>query len=463
MPELPEVETVRRILEPIVKGKTIRGIRVLRAKNILTGAKAFVSALTGETFLGVSRMGKFLIFHLSHGKVVVSHLRMEGKYFEGKAGEAPAKHDVLIYDFTDGTSLRYNDVRKFGVLLLKSEQDYKTTLPLSKLGKEPWDLSAEELFQGLKAKKKEPIKEALLDQTLIAGLGNIYDDEVLYASKINPKLPASKVSKEQCLTLKKEAERILDEAIEAGGSTIRSYHPKEGVSGEMQNELLAYGQRGKPCSRCGFPLRKIAIGGRGTVYCPICQALPGKPLLVAITGPIASGKSTVAKYLAGKGYAIIDADEIVRKLYKKEALQAALALLFGPSIIKRGRVNHAAILTEICKDNEKKEALNRLIHPLVYAEIEKRISKSKAKKIAIDIPLLIGSPLEDEVDLIIDVVASPKVQIARLVERGKDPEKSLALNKGWPRGKAKNAAGLILSGDGSVADLKKQLEEADYL
>lgn len=463
MPELPEVETVKRILNPIVKGKTIKSIRVLRGKNILTGPKEFIAALTGETFLDVTRRGKFLIFHLTHDHVVVSHLRMEGKYFEGKAGATPDKHDVLIYEFTDGTSLRYNDVRKFGVLLLKTEQNYNTTLPLSRLGKEPWDLSVNEFYKGLQRKKKQPIKEALLDQTLICGLGNIYDDEVLYASRINPKLPAKEVSREQCAVLKKEAERILDEAIDNGGSTIRSYHPKEGVSGDMQNELLAYGQKGKPCSRCGFPLRKIAIGGRGTVYCPRCQAIPGKPLLVGITGPIASGKSTVAHYLADKGYEIIDADAIVGQLYHKKPLQEALVLLFGQSVMKHDKVDHQAILRAICKDNEKKEALNRLIHPLVYAEIERRIQKSKAAKIAVDIPLLIDSPLEDEMDLIIDVVASPKVQIARLVERGKDPEKSLALNQGWPRGKARQAAGLILSGDGSVAALEKQLQEADYL
>ena len=118
MPELPEVETIKTILNGIVRGKTIADVHVFRAKNILSGAPAFVSSLKGETFLSVSRRGKYLLFHLTHDKVVISHLRMEGKYSEGKVGETPDKFDLVVYDFTDGTTLRYNDVWKFGVLEL---------------------------------------------------------------------------------------------------------------------------------------------------------------------------------------------------------------------------------------------------------------------------------------------------------------------------------------------------------
>lgn len=462
MPELPEVETIKRILEPILVGKSIAGIRVFRGKSILTGDKEFVSSLKGETFKGVERKGKFLIFHLSHDKVVISHLRMEGKYYEGKAGQDPDKHDILIYDFADGSALRFNDVRKFGIVILTDEKHYLTEPPLSELGKEPWDLSEKELYDGLRKKRTEPIKEALLDQTLIAGLGNIYDDEVLFASYLNPKMMASDLTMADCAKILKESQRILREAIASGGSTIRSYHPKEGVSGSMQTKLLAYGQGNKPCSRCGFPLRKISIGGRGTVYCPLCQPLKGQPLIVGVTGPIASGKSAVSAYLEKKGYERVDADGIVGEIYASGRLNEELIAHFGADVIKDGKVDRSALLALI-QDPAKKKELESLVHPLVYAEIDRRIASTTKKRLVLDVPLLIGGPLEEKCDLIIAVLSSPKVQAERLLSRGKDSEESLRMNKGWPRGAAKKKAGLTLDGDGSLDDLYKQLDKASYL
>jgi formamidopyrimidine-DNA glycosylase len=463
MPELPEVETVRTILEGIVRGKTIAKIEVFRAKNILTGAEAFVRSLTGETFLSVSRKGKYLIFHLSHDKVVISHLRMEGKYFEKKESDPIDKFDLVSYDFTDGSALRYNDVRKFGVLLLSDEAHYLKEEPLVHLGKEPWDLTKEELYQGLQKKKGQTIKEALLDQSLIAGLGNIYDDETLYAAKISPLKKANKITLSECETLLEESRRILSIAVKKGGSTIRSYHPQEGVDGLMQNDLLAYGKGNTPCSRCGFPLRKITIGGRGTVYCPICQHLPGTPLILGVTGPIASGKSTVTAYLVNKGYLKLDADAIVEALYQEPRIIARIGRLLGKEVISAGKLDHAKMLEILAKTPSKKKKLEKLIHPLVYREIEKRLSKLGESKVVLDVPLLIGSPLEEKCDLILYIAASEKTQIARLVERGKDPKKSLALNHSYPRGKAKNAAGIVLNGDGSVASLIHELDKYKFL
>ena len=137
MPELPEVETVRRILEPIVKDETIASIKVYREKNILTGADLFVSSLIGEKFLSVSRVGKYLLFHLTNDKVIVSHLRMEGKYFERETPKEE-KHDILCYVFESGKCLAYNDVRKFGVIELYKENEIMTKSPIHKLGKEPF-------------------------------------------------------------------------------------------------------------------------------------------------------------------------------------------------------------------------------------------------------------------------------------------------------------------------------------
>jgi formamidopyrimidine-DNA glycosylase len=463
MPELPEVETVRRILVPIVKGKKIAAIDVIRPKNIVSGAAAFKASLVGESFLDVGRKGKYLIFFLTHDKVVISHLRMEGKYYEGKVSDTPDKFDLLIYQFSDGTTLRYNDVRKFGVIQLTDKAHYLTEDPLVKLGKEPWELTPEELLQGLHAKHSQTIKEALLDQTLIAGLGNIYDDEVLFASKISPLLPSNQITSEQAATLLKEARRILEEAIAAGGSTIRSYHPEAGVDGLMQNELLAYGKGNTPCPNCGFPLRRITIGGRGTVYCPKCQANPGHPLIVGVTGPIASGKSSVTRYLVERGYEKIDADEIVAQLYQKSAIQHHLQKMFGDAAISDGQINRPYLLKLFADKPRAKARLEHYLYPRVYAEIDKRIATSNSTKIVLDIPLLLHSPFEEKCDLIIYIHAEKDTQIARLVERGKDPETSLALNAHYPRGLAKKAAGIVLDGNHSLTYLENELSHYSYL
>lgn len=456
MPELPEVETVRRILLPIVKGKTIKAIDVYYKGCFKTEVETFTSSLIGETFIDVDRVGKFLIFKLTNDKVVISHLRMEGKYFEGTEDQEPSKHDIMRYVFSDGTTLKYNDVRKFGILLLSNEQDYMKNTPVAEVGKEPWDMDVDTLYKGLKSKSCT-IKEALLDQTLLAGLGNIYDDEVCYATSINPRRVASSVTKEECASIIKEATRILNRAIENGGSTIKSYHPKEGVSGLMQTELLAYGRENQPCSRCGYPMRKISIGGRGTTYCPKCQIDETRPFIVGVTGPIASGKSTVSKYLALKGYMLIDADEIVSELYKDKSVVNELRSRIG---IKK--FDRASILKKVSENPDTLKTIEGYIHPLVYKEISKRLGEKNLKKAVLDIPLLIGGPMENECDVIITIIASENIQRSRVINRGKDPEKSLKLNKSWPKGLAKRKSAIVLSGDGSVDELYKVLDQYDW-
>ena len=459
MPELPEVETVVRILNGFVPKKTIKDIRIFHEKSVLTPASAFKAALIGETFLPCTRIGKFIIFHLTNEKVVISHLRMEGKYFEGEAGQKPEKHDTLIYDFTDGTSLRFNDVRKFGIVELKSESDYKTTLPISKLGKEPWDLEAKDLNEAFK-RISGPVKNALLDQTIILGLGNIYADEVLFASKINPKTPAKTLSIEECSRILEESRRILSEAIKQGGSTIRSYHPKEGMSGNMQNELHAYGHEGMKCDRCGMIMRKITLGGRGTTYCPKCQPLKGKPFIVGVTGPIGSGKSSVSAYLKDKGFKVLSADDIVHSLYKEDEVKDHLRKKFGEKLFKDGEINKSELLSLLTSPKSKK-ALEEYIHSKVYERMYSEIDSGKYKKVVVDVPLLIGGPLEKDSDLIVLITASKEVREQRLIKRNVDPKKYLDLNDSFPLRKAKKAASITLDGSGSLKDLYKQLDHFD--
>ena len=156
MPELPEVETIVRYLNEYLPGKKIKDIRIFREKNVLSGALSFQKELIGESFLKVTRRAKFLIFHLSNDKVVIAHLRMEGKYYFEEKDLSQKKHDILIYDFVDGSSLHYNDVRTFGTLELSNEKEYLQVSSLSSLGKEPFSISSEEFFSLLQKKGKHP-------------------------------------------------------------------------------------------------------------------------------------------------------------------------------------------------------------------------------------------------------------------------------------------------------------------
>lgn len=461
MPELPEVETVRKILDSIVAGETITNIQIYRKKNILNDDSNFVSSLIGETFLNVTRKGKFLLFHLTNGKAIISHLRMEGKYYEGNCLEEKFPHDILRYEFKDGKTLRYNDVRTFGTIEFRLEKDLWNNPPLNSIAKDPFEISFKEFASAL-TKCHRPIKEAIMDQRIISGIGNIYADEILFASMINPLKKADTLTEKESRTIFNESQWILTLAIQKGGSTIKSYHPKEGIDGNMQNELLAYGKAKKPCPRCSFPLKRIVINGRGTTYCPLCQKGDG-PIIVGVTGPIASGKSEVSRYLEEKGYDHIDADAIVSILYTKRTVLSSIAKIFGNEAVLNGAINRDYLRKKIAEENELKKRLERYIWPKVYQEIEKRIKTSKTSRILLDVPFLISSPLEKKCDLIIYIEANKEKQIERILKRGKDPLSSLKMNSSFPRTKAKKAASIILDGNGSVASLRKQLASLTYL
>lgn len=273
MPELPEVETVRRTLLDLVRGKKIESVDVRWGKIIQKpdDVEEFKSLLVGEIIENIARRGKFLLFELTH-YTLVSHLRMEGKYAVANQGDELDKHDHVIFHFTDSTELRYKDVRKFGTMHVFDKGQALNELPLSKLGPEPWDsyFTAEYLSTKLKNKNRK-IKIVLLDQELVVGLGNIYVDEVLFRSGVYPERIASSITKNELTKIYNEIKIVLEEAIDKGGSTIRSYVNSQGKIGEFQNKLYVYGRKGEPCSNCGEMIEKIVVGGRGTHYCPNCQ------------------------------------------------------------------------------------------------------------------------------------------------------------------------------------------------
>lgn len=271
MPEMPEVETVRRTLRPLVVGKTIDHVDIWYDKVITGDPETFKRELKGKTFTAVDRYAKFLLFRLGD-LTVVSHLRMEGKYHLTTWDAPVDKHEHLQFAFTDGSSLRYADVRKFGRLqLVETGTEFQVT-GLKNLGVEANspEFSLEYFEKGLK-KRSMNIKSLLMSQTLVAGLGNIYVDEVLWQSRINPLTPANELTKDQVKQLHSAINETIEEATKYGGTTVHSFLNAEGESGHYQEKLKVHGKEGQPCPRCGEDFVKIKISGRGTTYCLHCQ------------------------------------------------------------------------------------------------------------------------------------------------------------------------------------------------
>ncbi len=270
MPELPEVETVKRGLQEIYLNKTIEKVQVFYPK-ILSNIQEnqFCEVLKNQTILSFDRKGKYIIIYLSDGTLLV-HLRMEGK-FKFSLNELD-KHSHILFSFKDGSNLVYHDVRKFGrIWYFAKKINIFDVEPLNKLGPEPMEVShPDEIYQKLQ-KINKPIKTALLDQSLLAGIGNIYADEICFACKIHPQRKANEITYEETKEILKQACRILNEAIKLGGSTIKSFQNAHGVDGRFQLKIQVYGKENQSCPICGHLIVKTFIHQRGTHFCPVCQ------------------------------------------------------------------------------------------------------------------------------------------------------------------------------------------------
>ena len=271
MPELPEVETVRRGLENLILGKKISSIDIRYPKMIKTDLDEFHKEVSGQIIESMGRRGKYLIFYLTD-KVLISHLRMEGKYFYYPDQAPERKHAHVFFQFEDGGTLVYEDVRKFGTMELLAPQLLEAYFVSKKLGPEPREEDFDlQTFQAALSKSKKPIKSHLLDQTLVAGLGNIYVDEVLWRAQVHPARPSQSLTAKEVTALHDQTIAVLGQAVEKGGSTIRTYTNAFGEDGTMQDFHQVYGKTGQPCARCSATIEKIQLGGRGTHFCPQCQ------------------------------------------------------------------------------------------------------------------------------------------------------------------------------------------------
>lgn len=267
MPELPEVETVLRTLEKQIKDLKIIDINILYKPIINENITKFKKTLIGQHFRKFIRRGKYLLFEMDD-IVLVSHLRMEGKYFIKNSNEQIEKHTHVIFKLNNKKDLRYNDVRKFGRFeLLEKKDNYDV---FKNLGPEPF--SNEFSFKYVKNyfnKLKKPLKEVLLDQSFVSGIGNIYADEICFSIKVKPTTLCYKIKDDTIKDLIKNTRIILKKAIKAGGTTIRSYTSSLGVTGRFQLKLNVHTMSN--CKKCGSKIKKIRVGGRGTYYCPKCQ------------------------------------------------------------------------------------------------------------------------------------------------------------------------------------------------
>lgn len=272
MPEKPEVITVSNSLRPRLVGKKITGCNVYW-DNIIAypTTDEFKKKVIGQKILDVTTRGKFIKVLLDKD-VLLIHLRMEGKFFFRKLSDPIVKHEHVEFILDEDTSFRYHDVRKFGKMYLISKAMVDKVKPLSELGVEFDDrnLTKEYLYEKIH-NKKLPIKTVLLDQSIITGIGNIYDDEILFRSGISPYRKSCDISLEECDEIIKNTRLVLSEAIKKGGTTIKSFTSSEGVHGLFQNELLVHGKKNDKCPVCGSRIEVCRIGGRGTYYCTKCQ------------------------------------------------------------------------------------------------------------------------------------------------------------------------------------------------
>ncbi len=273
MPELPEVETVRRTLNNLILNKEIRDIDVYYDRMIRTNTtKEFKDILENRVLKDIGRYGKYLLFHFDE-ITLVSHLRMEGKYFIKDLDMPKEKHEHVIFYFKDGTTLRYHDTRKFGTMdIVKTKDLFKENSPLSNLGLEPFDEKANLTYLKHKIKnRKTPVKGLLLDQSVLTGLGNIYVDEVIFLSNLHPETPVNLLTDNDLENILENSMKVLNKAISLGGTTIRSYTSSLGVTGRFQNELYVHMRKDEECKICHTKIEKIKVVGRGTYICPNCQ------------------------------------------------------------------------------------------------------------------------------------------------------------------------------------------------
>ena len=273
MPELPEVETVRRSLLTKLPGRSVTEIQVRDARLRVPVAEEKLNELiAGRRVTDLSRRAKYLIIHFDSGSYLIIHLGMSGQLLLVSPDLPFDKHDHVIFSLDDGLELRFRDPRRFGMVVALSESELNDYAPLKQLGPEPLaaNCKADYLFERSRGLTK-PVKNFLMDQRVIVGVGNIYASESLFLAGIHPLKPAGRISRARWQKLMEAIKRVLRDAIRQGGTTLNSFRDSQGNAGYFQIALRVYGRKGEPCLTCQTMIRAQVVAGRSTFFCPKCQ------------------------------------------------------------------------------------------------------------------------------------------------------------------------------------------------
>ena len=421
MPELPEVETVKETLKQKIIGKKIVAVDVYYESMIDETCRSdFKELLIGEEVTDILRYGKYLFF-IFNNVSLISHLRMEGKYFIKDVDEERNVHEHIVFTFECGGTLRYHDTRKFGTMKLVKTTSFNEIMnepELKKLGKEANDESIDVVeFYNRIRKMRIKLKTALLDQTLIAGLGNIYVDEVCFLANLHPEIPCNFLTLYDCKVILEKAKYVLEGAIKAGGTTIRSYTSSLGVTGRFQLKLHVHTKVGCPCENCGTIIKKITVGGRGTYLCDKCQKI-NKPLIVGITGGIGCGKSAVSNYLKEKlMFPLIDTDIIAKEVANDKSFLETIKIVFGEEFVIDNSLDRKKMKELIFSNKEANNKLTSLMHPIIKQKVINEIKLLNKEIIFVDVPLLYESGFDDLCNYVICVYSNIDINIDRLTKR----------------------------------------------
>ena len=449
MPELPEVQTVLDTLAIKIIGQEILDVSVFYQPLIQNDVSSFCSLLIGQHFCRFLRRGKYLIFELDD-YALISHLRMEGKYFLMPIGSKPAKHTHIIFHLSD-LDLHYNDVRKFGRFeLIPKMNDY---LDFKNLGPEPLgEYFDHEYARSYLHNIKKPIKEVLLDQQFVAGIGNIYADEILYSIYIDPRTPCRNLNEEDVNNLVKSTKDILSDAIKAGGTTIRSFTSSLGVSGRFQLSLKIHTKT--QCQVCRSDVKKVRVGGRTSYYCPVCQDYKQR---IAITGTIGSGKSTVSEILRNKGFYVFDCDACNKTLLENGNAGYHRVKELFPDVFVDNELDKGLLADKIFHDPQAKKKLEEALHPLILNECFKEADAHSL--FFAEVPLLFENQLQKCFDLSLLITLNKEIALNRLVSRGlsrKDAKARIA-NQMPVKDKIKLADD-IMNNNGSIEELEQAID-----
>ena len=446
MPELPEVETVKNVLLTTICNTKIEDIDVYY-DNIIQNVSIedFKKSLIGETLKDIKRRGKFLIFIFKNHSLLV-HLRMEGKFYIKPIEEVKDKHEHVIFKLNDGRSVRYHDTRKFGKMILLNTtniDEIEKSEALKDLGPDANQQINPILFFNKCLSSNKPIKQLLLDQSIVAGIGNIYANEICFAAGVHPLTNSKELSIRDVQKILASMKSILEKAILQGGTTIKSYTSSLGVTGRFQNDLMVQSREGEPCKVCGTMIERIKIDGRSSFYCPNCQKRAYHAFIVGITGSIAAGK-TAATYSLQKMYKkvnLIDCDVINREILQPnysryEELLERIGQIFPECVdLENKTIDRRDLRNKLLdSDNKfKKGLIENILHPIIIEEVEKRINEfkkhlTKDEIIFVSAPLLVETELFSMVDAIIYIYANPEVRVKRLMDRDDlDLESALSL------------------------------------